>query len=106
MTLQEKAFMIDLIKRNYRRRVAYELIIMGALTISILIYDLTDGTVSSTFGLITLALLLLLFIFIIFTKRAPAKKREQLKALREQYDAKADFEELLRCVPLKEYFEI
>lgn len=108
MTLQEKVFMIDLIKRNYRRRTTFfvlnMMLAMGGLTL------IPSGEIDTIIGIICF----LVGMSLIFFTNSPYQenltpwknKKNQLKALEEQYEAKADFEELQRCVPLKEYFEI
>jgi len=109
MTLKEKAFMIDLIKKNYRRRITFFILnLMLALTGLILIPCGKIDTIIGMFCFLTGVVL------IIFAKRpfyqenlTPwAIKEDQFKALEEQYSANANFDELIYCVPLKEYFEI
>ena len=106
MTLQEKAFMIDLIKKNYRRRMTFLILKCMLLLVG---YLIPAGHIMTIVGIscVTIAALLLFLNHqpFGFDMASPWKiKKVQAEAL-EQH-SKADFEELSHSVPLKEYFEI
>ena len=110
MELKEKVFMVDLIQRRYRRHVGY--LIFGAALIIIgwTAFCYTDKIFFKlSLGLSVISIFLFsmtLGVIIALIDKAIKIKKAQYKALEEQYNAKADFEELICSVPLKEYFEV
>jgi len=113
MTLQEKCFMIDLIKRNYRRRMLclglkMVLIIAGFSTIYVAkiteIYFLfLPGDGLLVIGILSIALAN--YKLLGFESTSPWKLKKIQADVIDQH-AKDDFEDLINSVPLKEYFKI
>jgi hypothetical protein len=116
MTLKEKAFMLDLINCNFRRRTIFSIfetvLIFGGLGSIFVINMLLTITIVSVFITILGVISFLVGIFLILFCHKPFGLKElsprgikeaQLKALKQH--ANADFEELIHSVPLKEYFE-
>lgn len=119
MTLKEKAFMIDLIKRNYRRRNAglcFDIVLILLGICCLLLTMINESKISENLiGILIVTFIAFIFIGLIHMvsyalsfgldhETPRGIKKRQLKALEE--NKKADFEELIHCVPLKEYFEI
>ncbi|MFZ4632519.1 MAG: hypothetical protein ACOYL8_04980 [Patescibacteria group bacterium] len=116
MTLKEKAFMIDLIKRNYRRRMKYFFIELAIIIVGLIFFATVASRRVEGLGAIegfgAIVLIVIGVVFMVFANRpfgydmaSPWKiKKIQTETL-NQY-SKLDFEELERSVPLHEYFYV
>jgi len=95
--------MIDLIKRNYRRRLTWLVIKLILITIGIFGLWATNFIEASIFPWVGIIIGVLGTLLLFSSKTHPSVKN-QLEALDQH--SKADFEDLIHSVPLKEYFEI
>jgi len=111
MTLQEKAFMCDLIKKTYRRRMFVFILFVVAIFTPIAIGTFLKLAVVS--ALILGAVSFVIFLVAVFYYQGneyflssmPWKlKKMQVEAL-ESY-SKSDFEDLICSAPLNEYFHV
>ncbi|HEY5588304.1 MAG TPA: hypothetical protein VIK86_05035 [Candidatus Paceibacterota bacterium] len=109
MKLKEEAFMVNLINANYRRRkIAF---FINVFVVVILLIVITSKDFFTHVDLKSLAIVVcwisadLRLIFVLEEHGSPwSIKKAQIKALKEQSDAGADFEDLKCNVPLHEYF--
>jgi len=110
MKLQEIAFMLNLIKSNYRRRMFWFVFAIIALVPGIVLIVSPTLSIDSVWGVISVmvlptSLIILIFHYSIDGDNFPWQLRKrELKALWE--GRKTNFEELICSVPLKKYFEI
>ncbi len=107
MTLQERAFVINLIERKFEKKIFYSVFcILNGFIFGTLSVVITPGKET---GYIAIASWLLGLFFIIagvmnLALNQPwSTKKSQFKALDEQLNA--NFEDLIHSVPLKEFFE-
>ncbi len=105
MTLQEKAFMSDLIKKNYRRRMFW---FFARIFVVILCFEpffCSQFSWVKALEIVILVFVVLQSLDLYHDSNWPwSIKTRQAKAL-SQF-SKADFEELICSVPLKEYFNV
>ena len=111
MTLQEKAFMCDLIKKTYRRRMLVFTLFVVAIFMPIATGIFLKLAVASVLILGAASFIIFLVAFFYYQGNAyflcsmPWKlKKMQVEAL-EAY-SKGDFEDLICSAPLAEYFSI
>jgi hypothetical protein len=127
MNLQETAFMINLIKANYRRRMSYFFANILAVTfiLTTLITLANFGIRHSGVALFSLVVVFsiifrMLFVYIVGVGKDNSInflftgslfyfpwniKRRQMKALNEAISVKANFEDLGNSAFLREYFD-
>jgi hypothetical protein len=113
MTLKETAFMVDLIKANYRRRMIGFLVNMVVIFIAIILVFLikpSDNFMGFLQGIslivAVLALVRMLLVYYSTDNQSDfpwSIRKRQMFALQETIKAKADFEDLGSSVPLQEY---
>ena len=110
MTLQEKAFMCDLIKKTYRQRmfVFYLFVIVISIPILIILFWQLETVVIISLISISIVFFIIACLYYNQSKYLTlmpwALKRMQVQAL-EDY-SKSDFEDLICSVPLKEFFVV
>ena len=112
MNLQEIAFMTDLIKKNYRRRMGNLFLNIVALVVPLSLF-LGHSPVFAerpymlpfSFIISLISGLRFLFVYCLDGPKFPWQiKKSQATALREVVSGKGDFEQLGSRVPLGEYF--
>lgn len=118
MKLQEVAFMISLINANYHRRMLYfwgnVLVIIIPLPLIIIFRyygfgnnDLNTLCIILLFSFLVGGLVLMFLKYVMDASKLPwSIKKDQMTSLRQQAEAKGDFEDLQYHVPLHEYFEM
>jgi len=111
MTLHEQAFMVDLIKRSYRRRMFY--FCLNLLSILIPVIPLYWVKLSSPREFGAMVAMIVFIIRVIYIYFASDEYRDNLpwSIKKRQYKLlianwKLDLEELRFCLPLWEYFHI
>ncbi len=112
MKLKEEAFMFNLINASYRRKMVIFVINIVVVVISAIILINNFGYFEPKMHGLNIMIPIVIFGFSLgrilvyaFEKGLPwSMKKDQIKALKEQSDAKADFEDLRFNVPLHEYF--
>ena len=110
MKLKEEAFMVNLINASYRRRMIIFVVNIAVVLISAVF--LFSYVLKPEMPDLKIILALPVFVvsagnlvYCIEEEKDPwFVKKAQIKALKEQSDAKADFEDLRCNVPLREYF--
>lgn len=108
MKLIERVFMLSLINAKYRRGMFW-FILNSVLTIASLVVicywsSVKDPLVLSIAGIIFMVEFFVLFFHFIGDIKFPwVMRRNEMKALNE--NKHANFEELLVCVPLMDYFD-
>jgi hypothetical protein len=110
MTLQETAFMINLIKSNYRRRMFYFFLNLLVLAISFYLVQFffaDNYSIENPFTAIFVSLVLLASLGIFLFNSYPWNiKKRQKKALNECTKRDASFDDLRNSPCLHEYFFI
>jgi hypothetical protein len=110
MTLQEKAFMCDLIKKTYRRRMF--IFYMFVIAIGTPILFIIFGHQTSMFNVLLASISFIFLLTAVFYYNQSKYlslmpwnlKNKQVEAL-ESY-SKSNFKDLICSVPLKEYFTV
>lgn len=111
MTLHEQAFMVYLIKRNYRRRMVYFCFNLITILIPVIVLYWLKLSGPREFGVMLVTIMF--FIRVIYIYFADDEYHDNLPwSIKKRQNKlliankKSDFEELRFCVPLREYFYV